>query len=105
MRSVIAISLFLNLLAFTPALYMMSAFERVLSSRNVVTWAFLTGVFLVLAMAYAMLSSLRTRTLSSVSFAFDQSLSRKLFDAVHRAMLGRAPGQVSTCASRLFSCW
>jgi PrtD family type I secretion system ABC transporter len=93
MRSIIAISLFLNLLAFTPALYMMGAFERVLSSRNVVTWTFLTGIFVVLCFAYAILSSLRARTLSSVSYAFDQALSRKLFDAVHRAMLGRAPGQ------------
>lgn len=92
LRSVAALSLFLNLLAFAPALYMMSAFERVLSSRNVVTWVFLTLILLVMGLAYALLTTLRTRVLVRLGIAFDNSLSGSLFAAVHRAMLGSSGG-------------
>jgi len=94
LRSVAALSLFLNLLAFAPALYMMSAFERVLSSRNVVTWAFLTLILVVMGLAYAILTNLRTRILVRLGIAFDNQLSDSLFTAVHRAMLGGGQGSL-----------
>jgi PrtD family type I secretion system ABC transporter len=92
-KAVTTISLFMNLLAFAPALYMMSAFDRVLASRNLVTWVFLTVIFVVLSIAYAVLSSLRNRTLVRVGMAFDESLSDRLFEAVQRAMLSRSAAQ------------
>ncbi len=95
LRAIAALSLFLNILNFAPALFMMSSFDRVLASRNVVTWAFLTGVFVVMAVAYGVLNNLRTRTLVRVGVAFDHRLSDTLFSAVHRAMLGRGQGAVS----------
>ena len=94
LRAVAALSLFINLLAFAPALYMMSAFERVLSSRNVVTWAFLTLILVVMGLAYAMLTTLRTRILVRLGIAFDNQLSDSLFTAVHRAMLGGGQGSL-----------
>lgn len=99
LRSVAALSLFLNLLAFAPALYMMSAFDRVLSSRNVVTWVFLTLILVLMAVAYAMLTNLRTRVLVRLGIAFDNQLSDSLFAAVHRAMLGRDTGGVGGMVS------
>ncbi len=89
LRAVGAVSFFLNLLAFAPALYMMSAFERVLASRNVVTWVFLTLILLLMGVAHALLTNLRSRALVRIGITFDNGLSTKLFGAVHRAMLGR----------------
>ncbi|MHB2166863.1 type I secretion system permease/ATPase [Alsobacter sp. R-9] len=89
LRSIAAISLFLNLLAIAPALYMMSAYERVLSSRNDVTWAFLTLLLVAMGLAYALLTNLRTRALVRIGIAFDNRLSDDLFAAVHRATLNR----------------
>lgn len=94
LRAVAALSLFINLLAFGPALYMMSAFERVLSSRNVVTWAFLTLILVMMGLAYAMLSTLRARILVRLGISFDNQLSDSLFTAVHRAMLGGGQGSL-----------
>ncbi|MFO1151927.1 MAG: type I secretion system permease/ATPase [Alsobacter sp.] len=92
-RSLAALSFFINLLAFAPSLYMMNGFDRVLGSRNIVTWAFLTLVFVVMIVAYGALSNLRTRILVRAGVAFDQALSGAVFAAVHRAMLAREAGR------------
>ncbi|MHB2169155.1 type I secretion system permease/ATPase [Alsobacter sp. R-9] len=93
LRAIAGFSLFLNLLAFAPALYLMSAFDRVLASRNAVTWAFLTLLLAIMALAYAVLTNLRTRALVRVGIAFDHELSDRLFRAVQGAMLSRGTGQ------------
>jgi PrtD family type I secretion system ABC transporter len=97
MRSVAGISFFLNLLVFAPSLYMESSFDRVLTSRNVTTWGFLTAVLVLLVLTHGVLTVLRQRILTRVGIAFDHVLSDPLFVAIHRVLNGegRSEGRVS----------
>ncbi len=92
MRSVAAISLFLNLLIFAPSLYMESGFDRVLTSRNLTTWGFLTVILLVLVATHGVLSTYRQRIFVRIGIDFDQKVSDPLFRAIHRAALQQGPG-------------
>lgn len=88
MHAVAALSLFLNLLVFVPTLYMEGSFDRVLTSRNLVTWGFLTALLVVGIATQGVLSTLRSRILVRVGAEFDNNVSAELFTAVHRTLVG-----------------
>jgi PrtD family type I secretion system ABC transporter len=70
-----------NLLLFVGPVYMMQVYDRVLSSRNVMTLAFLTGIAVFLLLSYAMLDLIRQRVLVRAGMKFDQDLNEPLFRA------------------------
>jgi ATP-binding cassette, subfamily C, bacterial len=90
MHAVAALSLFLNLLVFVPTLYMEGSFDRVLTSRNLVTWGFLTVLLVIGVATHGLLSTLRSRILVRVGVEFDHKVSAQLFTAVHRTLIGGA---------------
>jgi len=87
----IIFSFFINLLGLTGSLYMMQVYDRVLSSRNLMTLTLLTVLIAFLYLISASLESLRTRLLVRAGVRFDEEVNAEAFNAVQRASL-RQPG-------------
>jgi PrtD family type I secretion system ABC transporter len=95
----ITFSFFINLLGLTGSLYMMQVYDRVLTSRNLMTLALLTVLIAFLYMVSASLESLRTRLLVRAGVRFDEEVNAEAFNAVQRASV-RQPGPGHTQALR-----
>ncbi len=90
-RTAFAFGFFINLLLFVSPLYMLQIYDRVIPSRNSTTLIGLTVIALYLIAIYAALEMLRGRIMSRASVAFDKSVGRKVFTALHRSQLAQ-PG-------------
>ena len=87
-------SLFINALALVSPLYMLQVYDRVLSSRNLMTLLFLTLLAVFLYFVYGSLEGLRSRVLVRGGRRFENVLRTPLFDTTFSAMLGRKSGAV-----------
>ena len=78
----------------TP-IYMLQVYDRVLSSRSVgtlVSISVIAGIFLCV---YGGLETLRTRVLVRAGIMFDEDVSEKTFQAIHRGMLRKQGGNLT----------
>jgi ATP-binding cassette subfamily C protein EexD len=75
-------SLFINLLALVPSLYMLQVYDRVMKSRSLETLLFLTIIVAVLFLTMGVLNIIRSKVLVRISNNIDLSLSPKLYDIV-----------------------
>ena len=87
-------SLFINALALVSPIYMLQVYDRVLSSRNVMTLLFLTLIAVFLYFVYGSLEGLRSRVLVRGGVRFENVLRNPLFETTFAAMLGRKSGTV-----------
>ena len=87
-------SLFINALALVSPLYMLQVYDRVLSSRNLMTLLFLTILAVFLYFVYGSLEAVRSRVLVRGGARFENVLRTPLFESTFAAMLGRRNGSV-----------
>jgi ATP-binding cassette subfamily C protein RsaD len=87
-------SLFINALALVSPIYMLQVYDRVLSSRNMMTLLFLTLIAVFLYVVYGSLEALRSRVLVRGGARFENVLREPLFESTFAAMLGRKSGTV-----------
>ena len=87
-------SLFINALALVSPLYMLQVYDRVLSSRNLMTLLFLTIIAVFLYLVYGSLEAMRSRVLVRGGARFENVLRTPLFETTFAAMLGRKSGTV-----------
>jgi len=79
----------IDLLSITPLLYMMSAYDRVLSSRSGVTLVSLTFIVIAFYVFWSALEWIRTRLMVRISLRIDWELAADVFDASFRRYVGR----------------
>ena len=79
----------IDLLGLTPMLYMMSAYDRVLSSRSGVTLVSLTVVVLGFYVFWSALEWIRSRLMVRLSLRIDWELAADVFDASFRRYVDR----------------
>ena len=79
----------IDLLSITPMLYMMNAYDRVLSSRSGVTLVSLTVVVLAFYVFWSALEWIRSRLMVRLSLRIDWDLAADVFDASFRRYVGR----------------
>ena len=85
-------SFFINLLALVSPLFMLQVYDRVLSSRNVLTLVFLTLIALFLLGIYAVLETLRTQVLVRGGVRFDSGLRDRIYRGALEMNLKRGGG-------------
>jgi PrtD family type I secretion system ABC transporter len=73
---------------------MLQVYDRVLSSRNLMTLLFLTLLAIFLYIVYGSLEALRSRVLVRGGARFENVLRMPLFETTFAAMLGRKSGSV-----------
>lgn len=83
----IVFSFFVNLLMFVGPLYMLQIYDRVLASRNEFTLIVITGISIVLLLAYGLLEFVRSRMLVRAGLQFDNVIALPLFDRVARMQI------------------
>jgi len=89
--AVIVFSMFLNLLALTPSVYMMQVYDRVLVSRNVTTLEMLTVITVGLFILMSALEALRTFVMVRIGMRLDDKLRQRVFGVAFERNLVR-PG-------------
>jgi ATP-binding cassette, subfamily C, bacterial len=92
-------SLFINILAFVGPLYMLQIYDRVITSRNIITLVALTVIAGFLLVVYASLEKIRSAILVRLGILFSATVRSRLFDAVLRGNLLQ-PGRGHTQALR-----
>lgn len=80
-------SVFINLLALAPVLYMFQVYDRVVSSRSTMTLAMLTVLMLVALAIMEILERVRTSILDRAGLDFDARIGERAFDATFEANL------------------
>ncbi|WP_293677598.1 type I secretion system permease/ATPase [uncultured Phenylobacterium sp.] len=88
----VVFSFFINLLALVSPLFMLQVYDRVLTSRNVLTLVFLTLIALFLLAIYAVLETLRTQVLVRGGVQFDASLRDRIYRGALEVNLKRRGG-------------
>ena len=83
----IVFSLFINILAFVGPLYMLQIYDRVITSRNLMTLAALTVIAAFLLLIYASLEKIRSAVLVRLGILFSTLARSRLFDAVLKGSL------------------
>lgn len=96
---VLFFSFFINLLMFVGPLYMLTVYDRVLTSRSEVTLVVITALAIGLLIIYSILEGVRSRILVRVSGRLDELLSSKVFRSAFRGTIIR-PGQSYTQSIR-----
>ncbi len=79
----------IDLLGLTPMLYMMSAYDRVLTSRSGVTLVSLTLVVVGFYVFWSALEWIRSRLMVRLSLRIDWELAADVFDASFRRFVAR----------------
>ena len=88
----IGFSTLISLLALAPTVYMLEVYERVVNSRSGMTLAMLT-VMIVLAYAVMeLLEKVRGSLMRAAGVQVDQSLSKRVYDAMFQGFLKRQVG-------------
>lgn len=80
-------SLFVNLLLLVPSFYMLEVYDRVVSSRSVITLIMLTLIVVLLMSVYGMLEWIRSRMMIRISTRLDLMLSERVFNASFKQSL------------------
>ncbi len=93
--TVVVFSLFLNLLALTPSIYMMQVYDRVLVSRNVTTLEMITVIALGLYMLMSGLEAIRTFVMVRIGARLDERLKTRVFDVAFQRNLARPGSNVT----------
>lgn len=84
-------SLFINLLALVPALYMLQLYGRVLASRSETTLVMLTLLAVFFFVVMGLLEFIRSRILIRIGARMEAMLNQRLFDAMFRLSVNQ-PG-------------
>lgn len=79
----------IDILSITPLLYMMNAYDRVLSSRSGVTLVSLTILVIVFYVFWSAMEWVRTRLMIRISLRIDWDIAADVFDASFRRYVGR----------------
>ncbi|MBP6901960.1 MAG: type I secretion system permease/ATPase [Burkholderiaceae bacterium] len=80
---------FIEVLSVAPVLYMMSMFDRVMSSRSEVTLVSLTVLILAIYLFWSTMEWIRSRLMVRISMRVDWDLASATFDAAFRRYVGR----------------
>ena len=91
----------IEVVSLTPMIYMWNAYDRVLSSRSVVTLVSLTVLVIGLYVFWATMEWLRARLLVRLSLRIDWDLAADAFDASFRRQTGRKKVNVQQVLSDL----
>jgi ATP-binding cassette subfamily C protein EexD len=86
--------MFINLLMLVSPLYMMQVYDRVLASRNQTTLVMMTVAAVLLYVVYALLETLRSRTMVRVGILLDERMGPRVFNAIFRASLRMPRGSL-----------
>ena len=86
---VFGLCLALEVLSLAPIVYMWNAFDRVMSSRSVVTLVSLTALILGVYVFWTALEWIRGRLMVRLSLRIDWDLAADIFDASFRRVAGR----------------
>ena len=81
---VVAITFVINLLSIAPMLYLMSMYDRVLTSRSGVTLISLTAIIVAVFIFWGALEWIRQRLMIRLSLRIDWDLGPDVFDASFR---------------------
>lgn len=85
-------SMFINMLALVPSIYMLQVYDRVLQSRNATTLVMLTLIMLGFYVMLGMLELARSKLLIRVGAQLDMKLNDRVFGASFERNLRRAGG-------------
>jgi ATP-binding cassette subfamily C exporter for protease/lipase len=88
----VGFSTLISLLALAPTVYMLEVYDRVVNSRSSMTLAMLT---VMIVMAYAvmeLLEKVRGALMRAAGVKLDQSLSKRVYDAMFQGFLKRQVG-------------
>lgn len=88
----VVFSFFINVLALVSPLFMLQVYDRVLTSRNVLTLVFLMLITLFLLGVYAVLEALRTQVLVRGGVRFDANLRERTYRSAFEVHLRRRGG-------------
>jgi ATP-binding cassette, subfamily C, bacterial exporter for protease/lipase len=91
----------INLLYLTPSLYMLQAYDRVLSSRSTTTLIVLTAVVMGLYIVMGFLENFRSAVLVRVGNALDEVLSKRVFTAAFERNLRASGGNAAQAMTDL----
>ena len=94
-------SMFINMLALIPSIYMLQVYDRVLQSRNVTTLVMLTVIMLGFYVMLGMLELARSKLLIRVGAQLDMKLNDRVFAASFERNLKRAGGNAGQAMSDL----
>ena len=75
-------SLFINMLALTPSIYMLQVYDRVMNSRSLETLALITLIVIVMFITMGLLEFVRSRILVRIGNKMDMDLNSHLFDVI-----------------------
>jgi len=75
-------SLFINVLALTPSLYMLQVYDRVMNSRSIETLILITAIIAVMFLTMGLLELVRSRILVRIGNQMDLELNSHVFDVV-----------------------
>lgn len=87
--AIAVLSLVVELVSLAPIVYMWNAFDRVLSSRSVVTLVSLTTLVVGVYLFWSAMEHVRGRLMVRLSLRVDWELAAEVFDASFRRSVGR----------------
>jgi PrtD family type I secretion system ABC transporter len=93
--------LVIEILSLAPIVYMWNAFDRVMSSRSVVTLVSLTVLIVGVYMFWSAMEWIRSRLMVRLSLRIDWELAAEVFDASFRRHAGRRGVNVQQVMSDL----
>lgn len=83
------VSIVIEMLSLAPIIYMWNTFDRVISSRSMVTLVSLTILVIAVYLFWAALDWVRSRLMVRLSLRLDWELAAPIFDASFRRHVGR----------------
>jgi ATP-binding cassette subfamily C exporter for protease/lipase len=88
-------TLVIGVLGFMPSAYMMGVYDRVVNSESLMTLAMLSLLAVACYALMEVLEKVRAGVLWSVGLRLQQALQERVYDAMTRALLIRAPGSLT----------
>lgn len=89
--SLLFISFFCPVLYLASPMYVEQLFDRVMYSRNINTLVVLLAIATFMIVMYSVLEWIRKKAMGRLANAFDERLSRTVFEAANRSAAARAP--------------
>ncbi len=89
---VAGITMVIGILGFIPSVYMMEVYERVINSQSLMTLAMLSILAVACYALMEVLEKIRAGALWSLGLRLQEILQERVYDAMTRALLARAPG-------------
>src|SRR5690625_742405 len=100
-RSVGVFSMVVNMLMLVPAIYMLQVYDRVLSSRNPMTFLMLTLIVVGAYLIMAALEYVRSQVVIRVGTKLDAHLNRRVYTAAFEQNLKNGRGNASQALNDL----